>query len=87
MKLKEAAKAVSDVPSIFPKVKRSEIVPKKILCSHGDFCAMELADGRYAAMWTAHLDVADNMESLLELLNQHERVLLSLKHGYDEGKE
>lgn len=79
---------IADVPAICQAVgddgkpikepyKRSEIVPKEVLCSEGEFAAFELESGKFAAIWTGHVDVAEDKDELVGLLNKHEQALLA----------
>lgn len=66
---------IMDVPHIHGNIKRSEIMPTKLLCSEGDFAAFEIGD-RWGAIWSAHVDVVDTEEEFIRLLNKHELKLL-----------
>ena len=88
MDLATLKKKIADVPSVFPqyedastkqmksRYQKSDIVPSKILCSDKDFAAFELESGLCAAIWAAHVDVAENKEALLAILNGREKQLL-----------
>ncbi len=71
---------ISDVPAIFPpEVKRSSIVPTKILCAEKDFAAFEIEGGHFGAIWDGHVDVVETKELLLEKLNKHELLMLQFE--------